>query len=88
MTLPDRAIDWLHAMIHNLTTQQRWNQKKEVRDWITRSRLDGYGAAAMNVAPSDAERLALRQRYKVAAGEALAQLPTLLKNLKAAEHLA
>lgn len=86
LTLPDRAIDWLHSVIHNMTAQQRWNQKKEVRDWITRSRLDGYGAAAMNVAPSDTERMALRQRYKVAATEALAQLPALLKNLKAAER--
>ena len=64
--------------MHNLKVQARWNGNKEVRDWIMRSRLDGYGAMAQNVNPNDAERVALRQRYKAAVAAAMANLPRLL----------
>jgi hypothetical protein len=78
--VPDRPIDWLHTTVHNLTVQARWNGNKEVRDWIMRSRLDGYGAMAQSVNPNNVERMALRQRYKAAVASAMANLPTLLKN--------
>jgi hypothetical protein len=82
--VPDRAIDWLHATVHNVMAQASWNTDRTVRDWITRSRLDGYGKMAQAVDPSDAGRMALRQRYKSAGAAAMANLPALLGRLRVA----
>lgn len=76
--LPDRAIDWLHTALHNLKVQQLWNKNDLIREWILRSRLDGYAALGQSVDPADTEKVALRQRYGKAVGPALANVANLL----------
>ncbi|MEW1821581.1 hypothetical protein AB0323_12445 [Arthrobacter sp. NPDC080031] len=49
--MSDAPHDWLNMMLMNLTNQDRWRRDPQLRDWITRSRLDRFSDLAHKVTP-------------------------------------
>ncbi len=76
--MPDQPIQWLTMLVVNLANQYRWSKNPDLRNWIARSRLDGFTAMAHQVAATETDKLALLQRYAKSAGLATAKLQVLL----------
>ncbi len=81
VALPDKPVDWLKMLASNTRNQKRWGKDPALRAWILKSRLDGFTALPANVDPSDAQKMAILQRYGMAVMPAVANMQALL-----AEH--
>ncbi|WP_216353752.1 FAD/NAD(P)-binding protein [Arthrobacter sp. SRS-W-1-2016] len=81
--MSDAPQDWLNMMLMNLTNQDRWRRDPQLRDWITRSRLDRFSDLARKATPADAHKVALLQRYGHAASAAVPNLQRLIANATA-----
>jgi hypothetical protein len=66
-------------MLVNMGNQHRWTRIPELRDWISRSRLDRFSGMARAVAPDDAIRGALLQRFAKGAQRAAENAKQLLQ---------
>ena len=78
IALPILSVDWLHMFVANLANQSVWNSHRELRAWISRSRLDlNYGRTS----PLSAEETVVLQRFKAGVGPAIAKVAALLRHL-------
>ncbi len=69
--LPDVPSDWLRMLSINMGNQYRWGKHKGLRTWMERSRLDGFTALADCVTEEDAPKVAVMERFALAAGLAM-----------------
>lgn len=76
--LPDQPIDWLRMLAANIKNQAQWGKDKALRAWVTQSRLDGFSSLAKQVAPDDAEKIAVLQRFMQSAVPAMMNIAKLL----------
>ena len=76
--LPDQPIDWLRMLVANMKNQAQWGKDKALRAWVTQSRLDGFSSLAKQVAPDDAEKIAVLQRFMQSAVPAMMNIAKLL----------
>jgi hypothetical protein len=79
--LPDDSRSWLTMQAGSMLNQLRWSGERDLRRWISSSRLDGFSALSRSVDPddpADAARVAALQRVRSAAVAAGARLPDLL----------
>jgi hypothetical protein len=76
--MPDQPVHWLSMLAVNMANQYRWSRDKALRLWLEQSRLDAFTGMAHRVAPEQADRVALLQRYAAGARAAAANLPRLM----------
>ena len=75
---PDRDIDWLRMALVDMTNRHRWRKHEGIATWLARSRLNSFFHSVGRVQPTDAERMAIVQRFQQAAPAAVAKLQGLL----------
>ena len=78
VSLPHNPRSWLAMQLASMANRQAWSKDKALNAWIRASRLDGFSALAGQIAPTDAEKMAVLQRFGKAAGPAAAKLQELL----------
>lgn len=79
--LPDDPQSWLTMQASSMLNQLRWSGERELRRWITASRLDGFSAVTRSIDadnPEDAGAVDVLRRFRSAATAAGAHLPGLL----------
>lgn len=84
--IPDVPADWLKMFVANVGNQQRWRQVEGLTEWISACRLDWFSSLASQVDPTDQEKVALLQRFGLAIGPALTNIPHLLENVEETVH--
>lgn len=76
--LPDDIKQYPAANLTNMMNQMAWMQNDKVREWVTASRLDGFGKVIAAIGPDDADKVAILQRFRGAAMAAAANIPKLM----------
>jgi hypothetical protein len=56
---PRNIAGYVTSTLTNMTNQMRWSQDKKLRNWITNSRLDGFGKMTASVSQRDLEKNAI-----------------------------
>ena len=75
---PDGLSTYPRSTMVSMMNQFAWGQDKALRAWIHNSRLDGFGKIIAAVDPTDAEKMAILEKFKVNAKAATANLPKLM----------
>lgn len=78
LKFPETLEEYPAAVLGNMINQFNWSQTPAVRDWITRSRLDGFGKVLASVGPNDADKRAVLRRMRAAAMPAMNNLRALM----------
>lgn len=76
--LPDGLDEFLPVTLANMMNQYMWSRDPKVRDWLRQSRLDGFSGVISEIAPDDADRLALLDRLRASMPVAIANIQTLM----------
>ena len=75
--LPNHDVDWLIGMAAQMRNQQRWSQEPGLREWLVKSRLDGFTALTVpteNTPPEHLQVLMGMKEAVPAAAEGLKRL--------------
>ena len=75
---PERDIDWLRMTIANALNAFNWSQEPGLRQWLLKSRLNGFSGLLKPGEELTPEQRAIRQRMRSAAPGAIANLQRLL----------
>ena len=75
---PRTLADYPRTIMVTMMNQMQWSQDKTLRNWMRETRLDGYGKLMANIAPSDAEKLAIMGNFRTQAMAAMGNMPKLL----------
>ena len=81
---PDGIELFAATNIVNMRNQVRWGQDAKLRDWVRRSRLDGFGKVIAAVAPDDAEKQAILARFQASGMAAMINLQKLARGTASA----
>lgn len=79
LALPDTLDDYFDITLKNLTNQYVWSRTPEIRDWLQRSRLDGFAARVSGVGQEDTNLQALLQAFRAHTPEAIANIQKLMQ---------
>lgn len=79
LKIPETLEDFPACVLGNMINQFSWSQHPRVRDWITQSRLDGFGKVLAAIAPDDADKRAVLKRLRAAAPAAMNNLRSLME---------
>jgi hypothetical protein len=75
---PRTLADYPRTVMVTMMNQMQWSQDKTLRNWMRDTRLDGFGKLMSNIAPNDAEKLAIMGNFRSQAMAAMANMPKLL----------
>lgn len=76
---PDVPTDWLRMHLQDSANRRAWSEKPELQAWMAASRLDRFaGMIARAASEPTPERMAILQRYREAAGPAIARIAALM----------
>ena len=75
--LPDTVDDYPVSQLIDQTNRFHASRHPTLREWATRSRLDGFASLLASVDPGDAAKMALLERMRAATKAAMANLPRL-----------
>ena len=78
IALPDGLESYPPATLTNMLNQFQWSQDQKVNEWITSSRLDGFGKMIFGVAPDDDEKIAVLEQFRANAMAAMGNIPNLI----------
>ncbi len=76
--LPDGIEQYPQASLVNIMNQGAWGMNRQVRDWITANRLDGFGKMIAAVGPDEPDKLAMISRIRASAMAAVGNIPKLM----------
>jgi hypothetical protein len=76
--LPDGLESYPRSTMVSMMNQFAWGQDKALRAWIHNSRLDGFGKVIAAVDPTDGEKMAILEKFKINAKGAMGNLPKLM----------
>ncbi len=79
--LPNHAEDWIRMMVPFMMNQYQWSRDKELREWLTNNRLDGFSRLVRNVDEDDTEKRAILQRMRDNSMPAMAKLQQFMTEL-------
>jgi hypothetical protein len=77
--MTDTVEDWMATTITSISNEFAWIQNKELRGWITASRLDLLGKTVRNLQPDDTAKRALVAKLKQFALPAVLNMQRLLQ---------
>ncbi|MDE2416380.1 MAG: NAD(P)-binding protein [Burkholderiales bacterium] len=75
---PADLAGYVPATQVSMMNQFRWSQDKALRQWVSNSRLDGFGKMVAELDKADAERQAVLARLRTNAFAAMANMPNLM----------
>lgn len=76
--MTDDVRSWLRSQIATSMNQFAWGQVPELKDWITKSRLDGFGRPSREVDRNDPQVKALYDQVRAVAMPAFANMQKLV----------
>ena len=74
VSMGDTVADYVPLILGNMANQQRQSHDSGLREWLRKSRLDGFSGLMTSVDPDDVAKLAVVQRIRKAAPTAFANL--------------
>jgi hypothetical protein len=77
--IPDQPADWLRMFAVNTANQQLWRKVEGLPEWIAASRLDWFSSLVGQVDANDQQKVDLLQRFALAVGPAVRNIPRLLE---------
>ncbi|WOE76188.1 NAD(P)-binding protein [Alterisphingorhabdus coralli] len=83
--LPDTLDQYPAACMGNLVNQMNWTSDGKLRDWLLKSRLDGFSATIASIGPDDHDKIATMQRFRKYGGLAAQNIPKLIMQAQAAK---
>lgn len=81
--MPQAASDWARMFLINSRNQHGWTRNPVLRDWLARSRLDGFAAMIGRMSGDDEAKKAILARRKAHLMPALENLERLLSEVEA-----
>ncbi len=81
LPLPDTVSDYVRALMPDMMNRYACAKHPKVREWVSRSRLDGYSRIAAAVSPDDDRRRAILDEVKSASMAGAANLGALMQSL-------
>jgi hypothetical protein len=81
--LSDTVEEFPRTALANLINESRWRKDSALRDWIIRSRLDGFGKVVAAVSRDDIEKQASSRKYVRMPGQRLPTCRNLLRSIPA-----
>lgn len=80
LALPDTPHDYFSIALSNMMNQYVWSRRPEIRDWMMRSRLDGFTRRIAEVTEADAPAHAILSRFRQNLPVAIANIQKLMKS--------
>src|SRR5690606_20875173 len=85
--VPEVPLDWLRMHLGTARNQTRWQQRRELQDWLRRSRLDAYASVFQRLqAEADPAVAELFSRLRAARAPALERMAALVREAAAANE--
>lgn len=78
LPLPDTPKDFFALSLTNMMNQYVWTRTPDIRDWLMRSRLDGFTRRISEVTESDAETHAIINTFRRNTPDAIANIQKLM----------
>ncbi len=75
---PRNVAGWIASTIGNMANQMRWSKEKELRNWMTSSRLDGFSKMTASVQEDDHEKIAILTELRTHGMAAMENVKTLM----------
>lgn len=76
--LPDTMDQYPAACMGNMINQMNWSKDGKIRDWMLKSRLDGFSATIAAIGPDDQDKIAIMKRMRQYGGQAAQNIPKLI----------
>lgn len=84
--LPNHDTDWVRMLSTQLSNQFTWSKDKNLRNWLTTNRLNGFGSLVQNVDKDDAVKMAILKRMRKASMPAIMKLQQFITELDTKEQ--
>ncbi len=82
LPLPDGVEDFVPLMLAGMMNQYQWMRDPDIRAWLLKSRLDSFTNMIAEVAPEEAEKVAVLSKYRDRTLPAIGNLHTLLDQME------
>jgi hypothetical protein len=79
--LPNHATDWLKVTSSNMKNQYIWSKNPVIREWLVKSRLDGFTAMVQKVKLYEFNKIKVLKRFRTHARPAIAKLEKFLQEI-------
>jgi len=80
--LPNHDTDYIRFTHATMMNQYKWGRDKEIRDWLTNNRLDGFSAMIAMVGKDEIEKREILTRLRAAVMPAAMKLTQFLSALE------
>jgi len=80
--LPNTINDWLRLTAAFMMNQYIWGQDDGLREWLLNNRLDGFSKMVRGIKEGEVEKIAIMERLKGAAPQAMEKLQVYLAQIK------
>ena len=77
--LPDRAEDYFSIVLTNMMNQYVWSRHPDIREWLMKSRLDGFTRMIADLSQSDPSAADIVGAFRANAPSAISNIQMLMQ---------
>jgi len=79
--LPNHYYDWIKVTYTNMLNQYTWGREPGIRDWLRKSRLDGFTDMVQSTKPYHLRRMLILRKFRDSARPAMANAKKFMQEL-------